>query len=47
VRGIETYCDRIRASSVQKITNTILNEFGENSFSFISPDNYFWTLLEA
>ncbi|MDZ8050665.1 MAG: VOC family protein [Aulosira sp. ZfuVER01] len=47
VRGIETYCDRIRQSSAQNITNLVTNEFGEMSFSFIAPDGYFWTLVEA
>ncbi len=45
VQGIETYGDRIRASSAQQLTPIIVNEFGERSFSFITPDGYFWTLL--
>ncbi|BAZ49982.1 hypothetical protein NIES4103_25950 [Nostoc sp. NIES-4103] len=47
VRGIQTYCDRIKASPVQKFTNIIENEFREKSFSFIAPDGYFWTLVES
>ncbi|WP_017316539.1 hypothetical protein [Mastigocladopsis repens] len=47
VRGLNLYCDRIKASSVQNYTNTLVNEFGEMSFSFVAPDGYFWTLLEA
>ncbi|NMG09228.1 VOC family protein [Brasilonema sp. UFV-L1] len=47
VRGLDTYCDRIKASPVQKYTNLIPNEFGEMSLSFVAPDGYFWTLLEA
>jgi catechol 2,3-dioxygenase-like lactoylglutathione lyase family enzyme len=46
VQGIQTYFDRIVASKVQKITNIVINEFGEMSFSFTSPDGYFWTLVE-
>ncbi|MBP5972715.1 VOC family protein [Brasilonema sp. CT11] len=47
VRGLDMYCDRIKASPVQKYTNIVPNEFGEMSFSFVAPDGYFWTLLEA
>jgi catechol 2,3-dioxygenase-like lactoylglutathione lyase family enzyme len=55
VRGLETsgdspmkkLRDRIQKSDAQKLTNIISNEFGEQSFSFIAPDGYFWTLLEA
>ncbi|MGM3308380.1 VOC family protein [Anabaena sp. WFMT] len=46
VQGIQTYFDKIRASNVQKFTNIVSNEFGEQSFSFIAPDGYFWTLVE-
>ncbi|TAF05808.1 MAG: VOC family protein [Nostocales cyanobacterium] len=45
VQEIQTYFDRIKASNVQKFTNLVNNEFGEMSFSFVSPDGYFWTLL--
>lgn len=47
VRGLNQYCDRIKASPVQKYTIIVPNEFGEMSFSFVSPDGYFWTLLES
>ncbi|MBD2206050.1 VOC family protein [Calothrix sp. FACHB-1219] len=47
VRGIEKYCDRIHNSSAQNITNIVTNEFGETSFSFRSPDGYFWNLVEG
>jgi catechol 2,3-dioxygenase-like lactoylglutathione lyase family enzyme len=55
VRGLERYCDllaaalsdRVKASQAQKITEIVSNEFGEQSFSFIAPDEYFWTLLEG
>ncbi|MBW4562466.1 MAG: VOC family protein [Mojavia pulchra JT2-VF2] len=47
VRGIKTYCDRIRESSAQNLTNILSNEFGEMSFSFVAPDGYFWNLVEG
>jgi catechol 2,3-dioxygenase-like lactoylglutathione lyase family enzyme len=46
VRGIEVYCDRIKATQAQILTDIASNEFGEQSFSFIAPDGYFWTLCE-
>ena len=45
VRGIKEYHDRIKKSNAEKVTEIITNEFGEKSFSFISPDGYFWTLI--
>ncbi|GAA6623837.1 VOC family protein [Scytonema sp. NUACC26] len=47
VKGLDAYCDRIKSSPVQKYTTVVANEFGEMSFSFVSPDGYFWTLLES
>jgi catechol 2,3-dioxygenase-like lactoylglutathione lyase family enzyme len=47
VRGLEVYCDRIKASQSQNITDRVSNEFGEQSFSFTAPDGYFWTFLEG
>ncbi len=47
VDGLEIYRDRLKASQAQNITDIISNEFGEESLSFIAPDGYFWTLLEA
>lgn len=47
VRGIQAYCDRIKASPVRKFTSIVENEFREKSFSFIAPDGYFWTLVEG
>lgn len=47
VKGIQEYCDRIKASTAKKVTNIISNEFGEISFSFVAPDGYFWTLLDS
>ncbi|ARV58207.1 bleomycin resistance protein [Nostocales cyanobacterium HT-58-2] len=47
VKELEMYCDRIKTSPVCKYTSIAPNEFGEMSFSFVAPDGYFWTLLEA
>ncbi|MFQ4142074.1 VOC family protein [Chlorogloeopsis sp. ULAP02] len=45
VQQLDQFCDRIKASRVQKCTNIVENEFGEPSFSFVAPDGYFWTLI--
>jgi catechol 2,3-dioxygenase-like lactoylglutathione lyase family enzyme len=45
VRGLEVYCDRVKTNGGQNVTEIASNEFGERSFSFISPDRYFWTLI--
>jgi catechol 2,3-dioxygenase-like lactoylglutathione lyase family enzyme len=47
VRGLHTYCDRIKESQVQNFTNIVENEFREKSFSFVAPDGYFWNLVEG
>jgi catechol 2,3-dioxygenase-like lactoylglutathione lyase family enzyme len=47
VDGLDVYCDRIQASQAQNITEIVRNEFGEKSFSFVTPDGYFWTLLQG
>ncbi|NEO97570.1 MAG: VOC family protein [Symploca sp. SIO2E9] len=47
VRGLEDYFNRVKASAAQQVTEIIVNEFGEASFSFIAPDGYFWTLLSV
>ena len=45
VKGIEEYCDRVKNSQASQVTEIIPNEFGEESFSFVAPDGYFWTLI--
>jgi uncharacterized glyoxalase superfamily protein PhnB len=45
VRGLEVYFNRVKASAAQKVTEIVDNEFGEQSFSFVAPDGYFWTLI--
>ncbi|MGB3200518.1 MAG: VOC family protein [Nodosilinea sp.] len=47
VQGLEQYRDRILASGAQQITDIVVDEFGDRSFSFIAPDGYFWTLIES
>ncbi len=47
VRGLEVYFNRVKASAAQDITEIVSNEFGEESFSFVAPDGYFWTLISA
>jgi catechol 2,3-dioxygenase-like lactoylglutathione lyase family enzyme len=44
VRGLEVYFNRVKASAAQ-ITEIVCNEFGEQSFSFVAPDGYFWTFI--
>ncbi|HEY9740020.1 MAG TPA: VOC family protein [Coleofasciculaceae cyanobacterium] len=45
VQGLEDYFNRVKASAAQNITDIVSNEFGEQSFSFVAPDHYFWTLI--
>jgi hypothetical protein len=51
VENLSHYYDRIRASEigggVATITDIVMNEFGENSFSFVAPDGYHWTILQV
>ena len=45
VKDIESYHQRVSNSEATEVTKVYENEFGENSFSFIAPDGYFWTLI--
>jgi hypothetical protein len=47
VSSIAEYFQRVKASNAQKITQIVATEFGEQSFSFIGSDGYFWTLIES
>ena len=47
VQELNLYCDRIKASAAENFTAIVNNEFGEQSFSFVAPDGYFWTLVAA
>jgi catechol 2,3-dioxygenase-like lactoylglutathione lyase family enzyme len=45
VRDIEDYFHRVQTSNAREVTEIACNEFGEQSFSFVAPDGYFWTLI--
>jgi catechol 2,3-dioxygenase-like lactoylglutathione lyase family enzyme len=47
VRELEDYFNRVKASAAQNVTEIVSNEFGEQSFSFVAPDGYFWTLISG
>ncbi|MBW4643842.1 MAG: VOC family protein [Goleter apudmare HA4340-LM2] len=47
VRRLKEFGDRISQTSARNLTNIVTNEFGEQSFSFVAPDGYFWTLVES
>ena len=47
VKGIESYYQKVSTSSATAVTEVCENEFSEQSFSFIAPDGYFWTLVEG
>lgn len=47
VRDLEGYFNRVKAGTAQNVTELVTNEFGEQSFSFIAPDGYFWTLISG
>ena len=46
VADIKTYHQKVTDSEATEVTEILVNEFGETSFSFVAPDGYFWTLLE-
>ncbi|MEM7594097.1 MAG: VOC family protein [Cyanobacteria bacterium P01_A01_bin.83] len=45
VGDLKEYFKRVKSSKASQVTEIISNEFGEESFSFISPDGYYWTLI--
>ena len=47
VQRIEIFWQRVRESAAQQITEIIINEFAEKSFSFVAPDGYFWNIVES
>ena len=46
VIDVESYHQKVINSDAKEVTEIIVNEFGEKSFSFVAPDGYFWTLLQ-
>jgi uncharacterized glyoxalase superfamily protein PhnB len=47
VREVEIYWQRVRESAAQQLTEIMINEFAEKSFSFVAPDGYFWNIVES
>ncbi|MBT9312808.1 VOC family protein [Leptothoe kymatousa] len=45
VGNVDAYYELIRHSPATALTNIMVNEFGERSFSFKAPDGYTWTFL--
>ncbi|NEN88042.1 MAG: VOC family protein [Okeania sp. SIO3H1] len=45
VENIKYYFDRVKNSAATEVTDIVDNEFGEQSFSFVAPDGYFWNLV--
>ncbi|MDS3861422.1 VOC family protein [Thermosynechococcaceae cyanobacterium BACA0444] len=45
IKPILEFWQRVKASTATQVTEIILNEFDEPSFSFVAPDGYFWTLV--
>ena len=46
VKDIHEYHERVSASRATRVTEVLTNEFGEKSFSFVSPGGADWTLVE-
>jgi uncharacterized glyoxalase superfamily protein PhnB len=38
---------RVCGSGATGLTDVLADEFGTRSFSFVAPDGYSWTLLQA
>ena len=47
VTNIDSYHQKVSNSEATGVTEIIINEFKEKSFSFVAPDGYFWTLLQS
>ena len=47
VTNIDLYHQKVSNSQATEVTEIIINEFAEKSFSFVAPDGYFWTLLQS
>ena len=46
VKNIDDYHRRVSGSDATQVTEILSNEFGEKSFSFVSPDGMDWNLVE-
>jgi uncharacterized glyoxalase superfamily protein PhnB len=38
---------RVHGGGATSITDVLPDEFGERAFSFVAPDGYSWTLVQA
>jgi catechol 2,3-dioxygenase-like lactoylglutathione lyase family enzyme len=47
VNDVEGMWKRVQGSGASAVTDVVPDEFGTRSFSFVAPDGYFWTLLQA
>ncbi|CAF3761882.1 unnamed protein product [Rotaria sp. Silwood1] len=47
VTDIEIYHHKVNQSSASNVSDIHRNEFGEQSFSFIAPDGYYWSILQC
>ena len=47
VDSIQMCRQRIEKSDATQLTEIMLNEFDEHSFTFIAPDGYSWTILQG
>jgi catechol 2,3-dioxygenase-like lactoylglutathione lyase family enzyme len=47
VNDVEGMWKRVQAGGASAVTDVLPDEFGTRSFSFVAPDGYFWTLLQA
>jgi uncharacterized glyoxalase superfamily protein PhnB len=47
VSDLDEYRRRVGEGGATEVTAIVENEFGERSFSFVAPDGFFWTFIEA
>ncbi|XWX02435.1 VOC family protein [Aggregatilineales bacterium SYSU G02658] len=45
VSDLTAYHQRVTQSAAHSVTPILTDEFGQQAFSFIAPDGYFWTLM--
>ena len=38
---------KLNGSGAKQVTEIVADEFGQQAFSFLAPDGYFWTLIAA
>ena len=44
---VEGLWKQVQAGGATQVTDVLPDEFGELAFSFVAPDGYSWTLLQA